>query len=137
MENTHRCKEITFFKLRCDTRPYPVWGVSSSAMSTDQPNHWEPVYQSGQKGCVYCRASECLWLFLFISLPCNHSVLNPVSCLCYQIKKGMNWVLHMTVNTCDQKEYHFTLSSSLIMCISCQSALWYIKDNAYVLTLTS
>lgn len=23
------------------------------------------------------------------------------------------------------------------MCISCLSALWYIKDNAYVLTLTS
>jgi len=49
----------------------------------------------------------------------------------------MNWVLHVIVNTCDKKKYHFILLNSLIMCISCQSALWYIKDNAYVLALTS
>lgn len=97
-----------FFHLRCDARPYSVLGVSSRCHT----------YRSALGACL-SKGTEMSGMLQGIKIPLvificfttrySHCIKFGVLLLCYQIKKGVNWALHLAVNTCDQKAYHFTL----------------------------
>lgn len=106
-----------FLQLRCDGRPYSVLGVSSRC-HTYRSALGSCLSKGAKRSGILQGIKRLLVIFICFTTQYSCCIKSCVLFLCYQLKKGTNWALHLAVNTCDQKEYHSKVVLSRVYPVS-------------------